>query len=75
MEPSFDFDKARDNGEIDKLANNLGALGFLIDMLNYQPSIVKNLFVFNAETGDLNPLMGRAKQRLSLEQCCQLNLS
>ena len=64
LEPSFDFDKARDNGEIDKFGNNLGALGFLIDMLNYQPSIVKNLFVFNAETGDLNPLMGRAKTEI-----------
>ncbi len=64
LEPSFDFDNARDNGEIDKFGNNLGALGFLIDMLNYQPSIVKNLFVFNAETGDLNPLMGRAKTEI-----------
>lgn len=64
LEPSFDFDKARDSGEIDKFGNNLGALGFLIDMLNYQPSIVKNLFIFNPETGDLNPLMGRAKTEI-----------
>ncbi|HMS27636.1 MAG TPA: Hpt domain-containing protein [Burkholderiaceae bacterium] len=64
LEPGFDFDKARGIGDIDKFGNNLGALGFLIDMLNYQPSIVKNLFIFNAETGDLNPLMGRAKTEI-----------
>ena len=48
---------------IDKFGNNLGALGFLIDMLNYQPALVKKLFVYDSRSGDLNPLMGReAKQ-------------
>ncbi|MBL0422170.1 Hpt domain-containing protein [Ramlibacter sp. AW1] len=42
------------------LGNNLGALGFLIDMLNYQPVLAKKLFVFDAAVGELRPLMGRA---------------
>jgi chemosensory pili system protein ChpA (sensor histidine kinase/response regulator) len=43
----------------DALGNNLGALGFLIDMLSYQPALAKRLFVFDAELGELKPLMGR----------------
>ncbi|WP_422095881.1 Hpt domain-containing protein [Variovorax sp.] len=43
----------------DALGNNLGALGFLIDMLGYQPALAKRLFVFDAEIGELKPLMGR----------------
>ncbi|MET3918126.1 chemosensory pili system protein ChpA (sensor histidine kinase/response regulator) [Variovorax sp. OAS795] len=43
----------------DALGNNLGALGFLIDMLGYQPTLAKRLFVFDAEAGELKPLMGR----------------
>ena len=60
---NFDFEAARLGGQIDKFGNNLGALGFLIDMLNYQPALVKKLFVYDSKSGDLNPLMGReAKQ-------------
>ncbi len=44
----------------DALGNNLGALGFLIDMLNYQPALAKKLFVYDDATGELRPLMGRA---------------
>ena len=43
----------------DHLGNNLGALSFLIDMLNYQPSLAKQLFVYDDEKGELRPLMGR----------------
>ncbi len=60
---NFDFEAARLGGQIDKFGNNLGALVFLIDMLNYQPALVKKLFVYDSKSGDLNPLMGReAKQ-------------
>jgi chemosensory pili system protein ChpA (sensor histidine kinase/response regulator) len=45
---------------IDRLAGNLGALGFLIDMLAAQPHVAKSLFVFNAKSGTLSPLMGRS---------------
>ncbi|MBB4845715.1 chemosensory pili system protein ChpA (sensor histidine kinase/response regulator) [Paucibacter oligotrophus] len=43
----------------DRLANNLGALGFLIDMLGVQPALAKRMFVFDEATGRLSPLMGR----------------
>jgi chemosensory pili system protein ChpA (sensor histidine kinase/response regulator) len=60
--PNFDFEQERVSGGIDKFGNNLGALGFLIDMLNYQPTLVKKLFVFDSKNGTLNPLMGRVNQ-------------
>ena len=47
-------------GTFDKLGNNLGALGFLIDMLNYQPALAKKLFVYDDRNAQLRPLMGRA---------------
>ncbi len=47
------------SGTFDRLAGNVGALGFLINMLSVQPQ-AKSLFVFDAETGRLNPLIGRA---------------
>ena len=46
-------------GSFEKLGNNLGALGFLIDMLNYQPALAKKLFVYDDNSGELRPLMGR----------------
>lgn len=50
---------ADEPGAFDALGNNLGALGFLIDMLSYQPALAKRLFVFDAQAGELKPLMGR----------------
>ncbi|HSH89039.1 MAG TPA: Hpt domain-containing protein, partial [Ramlibacter sp.] len=55
----IDEEQVRAAGTFDKLGNNLGALGFLIDMLNYQPSLAKKLFVYDDSTGELRPLMGR----------------
>jgi chemosensory pili system protein ChpA (sensor histidine kinase/response regulator) len=55
-------EKARAAGTFDKLGINLGALGFLIDMLNYQPSLAKKLFVWDEAQGELRPLMGRAPE-------------
>ncbi|CAN5722174.1 Hpt domain-containing protein [soil metagenome] len=46
-------------GVFDRLAGNLGALGFLIDMLSVQPAMAKSLFTYDAETGTLSPVMGR----------------
>ena len=48
------------SGTFDRLAGNLGALGFLIDMLSVQPQMAKSLFVFDARSGTLSPLMGRS---------------
>lgn len=50
------------------LGNNLGALGFLIDMLNYQPALARKLFVFDAHRGELTPVMGRALRPDSVRQ-------
>lgn len=47
-------------GTFDRLASNLGALGFLIDMLSVQPQVAKSLFVYDAQAGTLSPLMGRS---------------
>ena len=52
--------QSRAGGTFEKLGTNLGALGFLIDMLNYQPSLAKKLFVWDDAQGELRPLMGRA---------------
>ncbi|OOG42288.1 Hpt domain-containing protein [Polaromonas sp. A23] len=49
----------RSAGTFDQLGNNLGALSFLIDMLNYQPTLAKKLFVYDDVKGELKPLMGR----------------
>ncbi|MES2956262.1 MAG: Hpt domain-containing protein, partial [Pseudomonadota bacterium] len=52
---------ARSAGTFDQLGNNLGALSFLIDMLNYQPALAKKLFVYDEVKGELKPLMGRSQ--------------
>ena len=49
-------------GVFDRLADNLGALGFLIDMLSVQPSLAKTLFAYDAEAGTLSPVMGRGER-------------
>ena len=41
-----------------RLADNLGALSFLIDMLSVQPQLAKALFTFDADTGSLSATMG-----------------
>ncbi|MFY7864932.1 Hpt domain-containing protein [Roseateles sp.] len=50
----------------DRLANNLGALGFLIDMLSVQPQLAKRMFVFDEASGRLNPVMGRRRDATQL---------
>ncbi len=44
-----------------RLAGNLGALGFLIDMLSVQPQMARTLFRFDAASGSLAPVMGRSQ--------------
>ncbi|MBL8302616.1 MAG: Hpt domain-containing protein, partial [Ideonella sp.] len=44
----------------ERLAGNLGALGFLIDMLGVQAPLARSVFRFDARTGTLAPLMGRS---------------
>jgi len=49
-------------GTFDRLADNLGALSFLIDMLAVQPALAKNLFRFDPETGSLSAVMGQTER-------------
>jgi chemosensory pili system protein ChpA (sensor histidine kinase/response regulator) len=49
------------SGIFEKIGNSLGAMGFLIDMLSYQRAMAKKLFVYDEETGEFRPLMGRER--------------
>ena len=42
-------DTPPDTQRFDALASNIGVLGFLVDMLSYQPELAKTLFVFDNE--------------------------
>jgi chemosensory pili system protein ChpA (sensor histidine kinase/response regulator) len=59
MVTDTDVEQVRATGTFDKLGNNLGALGFLIDMLSYQPVLAKKMFLYDEAEGELKPLMGR----------------
>ncbi|MES2512007.1 MAG: Hpt domain-containing protein [Pseudomonadota bacterium] len=62
MVTEVDEQQARAAGTFEQLGNNLGALSFLIDMLNYQPALAKKLFVYDDVKGELRPLMGRTQK-------------
>ena len=55
-----DPERTAQTGVFDRLAGNLGALGFLIDMLSVQPQMAKSLFTYDAAAGTLEPVMGRS---------------
>lgn len=55
-----DLSRVGQAGVFDRLAGNLGALGFLIDMLSVQPALAKSLFIYDPEAGTLSPVMGRS---------------
>ena len=52
-------------GTFTRLADNLGALSFMIDMLSVQPQMARSLFRYDAHNGNLSAVMGRRKHRLS----------
>lgn len=52
-------------GVFEKLGNSLGALGFLIDMLSYQRTMARKLFVYDEDLGELRILMGKTRSRAS----------
>ncbi len=56
-----DTEKVAQAGVFDRIAGNLGALGFLIDMLSVQPQMAKSLFAYDAQAGKLSPVMGRSR--------------
>ncbi len=56
------IDQRQDAAETtEALADNLGALSFLIDMLAVQPHLAKSLFRFDPATGRFAALMGHAR--------------
>jgi len=69
----IDEQQARAAGTFEHLGNNLGALSFLIDMLNYQPALAKKLFVYDDQKGELRPLMGRAASAASAASAVTVN--
>ncbi len=62
-----DGQRAIQTGTFDRLADNLGALSFLIDMLSVQPQLAKSLFRFDPETGSLTAVMGRTERAMAFE--------
>jgi hypothetical protein len=58
--------QAIQTGTFDRLADNLGALSFLIDMISVQPQLAKSLFRFDPETGSLSAVMGQTGRSLGL---------
>ena len=62
----IDFERAAARGVFERLANNLGALGFLIDMLSVQPQLAKRMFEFDEATGRLDAVMGRREGAVEL---------
>jgi chemosensory pili system protein ChpA (sensor histidine kinase/response regulator) len=67
MGTDVDEAQAKATGTFDKLGNNLGALGLMFDMLNYQPMLAKKLFVFDEAEGELRSVMGRAVPQPQVE--------
>ena len=59
LDTDVDEAQAREAGTFQQLGNNLSAMSLLVDMLNYQPTLAKKLFVFDEDKGELLPLMGR----------------
>lgn len=57
-----DPQRAVQTGTFDRLADNLGALSFLIDMLSVQPQLAKTLFRFDADTGNFSAVMGQSER-------------
>ncbi|WP_457391340.1 Hpt domain-containing protein [Roseateles sp. P5_E1] len=62
----IDFERASARGVFERLANNLGALGFLIDMLSVQPQLAKRMFQFDDASGRLDAVMGRREGAVEL---------
>jgi chemosensory pili system protein ChpA (sensor histidine kinase/response regulator) len=57
-----DPQRAIATGTFDRVADNLGALSFLIDMLSVQPALAKSLFRFDAASGSLHAVMGQSER-------------
>jgi chemosensory pili system protein ChpA (sensor histidine kinase/response regulator) len=61
----IDARHAAELGTFTRLADNLGALSFMIDMLSVQPRMARSLFRYDPASGSLSAVMGRRGQRAS----------
>ena len=61
----IDEGRTAHNGAFNRLADNLGALSFMIDMLSVQPQMARSLFSFDPATGNLTAVMGRRSARVT----------
>ncbi len=52
-------------GRFEMLGNSLGALGFQIDMLGYQPVLARQLFTYDARSGELRHVIGRQASQVT----------
>ena len=52
-------DESRQSDGFEKLGNSLGAMGFLIDTLSYQPALARKLFVYDEARDEFRFLGGR----------------
>ncbi len=59
---TYDPQRPSEAGAFDRLADNLGALSFMIDMLSVQPHLAKSLFRFDAERGSLRTVMSQGER-------------
>ena len=57
----LDAAQAARHPTVERLTSNLGALGFLIDLLSVQPRMAKSLFVFDSAGGLLRSVLGGGK--------------
>jgi chemosensory pili system protein ChpA (sensor histidine kinase/response regulator) len=62
MQTEVDAELAAGAGTFERLADNLGALSFFIDMVAVQPALAKSLFRFDAVSGGLRATMGHAER-------------
>ena len=70
----FDENRGLAGGAFEHLGNNLGVLSFLIDMLNYQPALVKKLFVYDEKKDELTSLMGRSSDVIDAASSITVNI-
>ncbi|MHB1667625.1 hybrid sensor histidine kinase/response regulator [Thiomonas sp.] len=57
LSPPDEHQAREPRGVFDRLAGNIGTLGFLVDMLVYQPELAKSLFSFDAQSGELRAIV------------------
>ena len=73
LETEIDEKSAHVISVFEHIGNNLGALNFLIDMLNYQPVLAKKLFVYDEDKDELKPVMGRSQGALDAASSVTVN--